>query len=161
MRRGRQISERTLAMCAEYERRLAAGQSKTEIVRDLAASHDVQRPAIWKALRAGGAVPPYRPKREGSQGRPIGGGQPGYTAQRQRKAADTAAAAEDKIISARQATIEPCGRCGVRADVGGKHRPAEGPPPIAVTDTRPPPDGRRAPRPGAGLNFHLRKRDRP
>lgn len=31
---------------------------------------------------------------------------------------------------------EPCPRCNVRADVGCKHRPAEGPPPPAMDPRR-------------------------
>jgi hypothetical protein len=33
---------------------------------------------------------------------------------------------------------EPCGRCGVRADVGCRHRPAAGVPPLAIVTSDPP-----------------------
>jgi len=52
---------------------------------------------------------------------------------------------------------EPCPRCGVRADVGCKHRPAEGSPPPAIAraeyEKR---DGRRN-YTGQGHNFHRAK----
>jgi hypothetical protein len=32
---------------------------------------------------------------------------------------------------------EPCGRCGVRADIGCKHRPAEGAPPASIRAAKP------------------------
>lgn len=53
--------------------------------------------------------------------------------------------------------MEPCARCGVRADVGCKHRPAAGdrPPAIASPDVKP--DGRGGARPGNGHNFHRNK----
>jgi hypothetical protein len=50
---------------------------------------------------------------------------------------------------------EPCLRCGVRADVGCKHRPAEGRPPPAMDprSAKPKRDGRSKPSVSQGFNF--------
>lgn len=64
---------------------------------------------------------------------------------------------------------ESCYRCGVRADIGCKHRPAEGAPPLAIAQPEPEEDGRRSKISGGGnykmvssadgngRNFHRRK----
>lgn len=49
---------------------------------------------------------------------------------------------KDELARAREAPAEPCGRCGVRADVGCKHRGPQGLPPVAVADPRPKIDAR-------------------
>lgn len=122
----RPISRRTLDMCAQYERRMAAGEDRAKIIADLAAQHDVQRPAIWKVLRAGGAVSPYKRRKAGGQGRPVGGGTPGWTEERNKRAVKAASRAEQVVEAARKATAEPCGRCGTRADLGCRHQPPQG-----------------------------------
>lgn len=38
---------------------------------------------------------------------------------------------------------EPCGRCGTRADVGCRHQPPSGPPPLALQDSPDEPVDRR------------------
>lgn len=55
------------------------------------------------------------------------------------------------------APAEPCRRCGVRADVGCKHRPAQGVVPLVVATAGDPPplDRRSRPNGGQGLSFHL------
>lgn len=47
---------------------------------------------------------------------------------------------------------DPCSRCGVRGDVDCPHRPGIGAAPAALSEATPP-DKRRLPKPGAGLNF--------
>lgn len=52
--RGRRTdTAKTEAICAAYRARMAAGEKQREIIKGLAAQYDVQRPAIWKQLRAG------------------------------------------------------------------------------------------------------------
>jgi hypothetical protein len=64
----------------------------------------------------------------------------------------------ESTAKALPAPDEPCWRCEVRADVGCKHREPTGvPPPAIAGGGEEKIDGRRAPRPGAGLNFHVRK----
>lgn len=60
------------------------------------------------------------------------------------------------ITRCREATEEPCQRCGVRADVGCKHRPPLGLPPIAVAEPEDKEDGRHQSRKngGQGWAFH-------
>lgn len=112
--------------------RIAAGEPQREVIADLAGMHDVQRPAIWKALRAGGVVAPYAPKDTRGPGRPTGGGQPGYTAERSAIARTAAERREDHMISSRPAPLEPCGRCGTRADVGCVHQSPAGAKPLPI-----------------------------
>lgn len=53
---------------------------------------------------------------------------------------------------------EPCQRCGVRADVGCRHRPAAGVVPLAIAmGDEPNHDGRSRPNSGQGFNFHRQK----
>lgn len=53
---------------------------------------------------------------------------------------------------AREAPAEPCSRCGVRADVGCKHRPAQGAQPLAIARSNDEkPDGRKG-RPDRNLH---------
>jgi DNA-binding MarR family transcriptional regulator len=112
----------TRRMCEEFRRRIRLGEDEKQIVADLAAQHDVQRPAIWKRLRSGGIVAEYAPRREGGKGRPVGGGVPGYTAERRRKSHDHSEA-RACVLAARQPPVDrdPCPRCGVRGDVGCGH----------------------------------------
>jgi hypothetical protein len=55
---------------------------------------------------------------------------------------------------------EPCGRCGVRADVGCKHRPAVGVKPLAIERAKEPErkDGRSRPGQMQGLLSHHQDR---
>lgn len=114
--------DRTNAICAEYRAFLADGISSGKAALELSAKYDVQRPAIWKALRRGGVLPPYAPRQHGGSGRPISGGVAGWSDQRRQHAlgvADERQAALDHVP-----VREPCFLCGARADVGCRHRRA-------------------------------------
>lgn len=127
-----------------------------QIVADLASQFDVQRPAVRKALRSGGALPPWNPKRTDGPGRPVGGGEPPDPAALERARVEKLQREQERLDRMRPAPVEPCGRCGVRADVGCKHRPAEGPPPLAIERSEIPLDGRRQQRfwgPGNALRM--------
>ena len=114
---------KTEAICAVYRTRVGAGEKERDVVRSLAVDYDVQRPAIWKQLRAGGVVPAYKPKVEGYSGRPKGGGTPGFTAKR--TAASLAhSLKQPERISTISAGPAACLRCGSR--FGCKHMPARG-----------------------------------
>lgn len=111
---------RTARMCKLYK----AGVP----VKEIAAEFGVQNPAVWKALRRGGVLPPYQPKTERGAGRPVGGGTAGYTAKRLEKSA--AAIAEREARESQKASSvvrvfdrEPCPMCGTRKDFGCKHFP--------------------------------------
>jgi hypothetical protein len=51
------MSPDTIRCCEIYRAAVAAGEDTTDVVGQLATWFDVQRPAIWKRLRRGGAVP--------------------------------------------------------------------------------------------------------
>lgn len=112
----------TLSDCDTYRRGIANGESPSSIVGYLADLRGVQRPAIWKRLRAGGAIAPYQPRTENGKGRPIGGGAPGYTERRRQKASEVKEQVEKNLPPVIER--DPCFLCGVRADVGCKHRVA-------------------------------------
>lgn len=151
---GRNTKVATQRLCAEYRRRLNLGDRKRDIITDLAVDYGVGRTAVHRALHRHGEVPPYQPKRPGGPGRPVGGGEPGYTLKRIERSVSAREAVELRRDQLRLATAEPCLRCGVRADVGCRHRAAEGPAPLAIDDPEPPPDGRSRPAGGQGWNFH-------
>lgn len=128
----RPIKDKTRRICATYRLRIAAGDTERDVITDLAAMNEVQRPAIWKALRSGGVVAPYAPKDSRGPGRPTGGGQPGYTVKRSAIARTAAERREDQMISSRPAPLEPCGWCGTRADLGCEHQPPAGAKPLPI-----------------------------
>lgn len=94
-----EVSGRTFRMCALYERGVEVGE--------IAAEFGVQRPAVWKALRRGGLLPPYKSKASAGRGRP-------------RKPKVALAETSPIVIVDR----DPCLMCGTRGDVGCRHRPA-------------------------------------
>ena len=103
-------------MCEAYKRGVP--------VKAIAEEFGVLPPAIWQALRRGGALPPYKPSEPGKGGRPKSGGKPGYTANRMAISAAKIARQERNAPAVPIAQIvvsTPCFRCGVRADVGCKH----------------------------------------
>lgn len=99
-------------MCEAYKR--------GEPVRVIAERFGVQNPAVYKALRRGGVLPPYQPRKHGGKGRPVGGGVKGYTEQRLKRSADAIARKEAKLPPLPTQQIvdrDPCFFCGARGDV--------------------------------------------
>lgn len=105
------IGNRTESMCDLYRRGIPVGS--------IAAQFDVQRPAVWKALRRGGVLPDYKPRKPMGPGRPVGGGEPGYQENRRSRAL----AKIERRDEAAPAPVnrEPCHRCGARGDIGCLH----------------------------------------
>lgn len=102
-------------MCAAYKR--------GEPVKEIANRFGVQNPAVWKALRRGGVLPPYQPSRDGKGGRPKGGGKPGYSATRLSKSvAYIDGLQAGPPMPSTFVDRDPCGFCGVRGDIGCSHR---------------------------------------
>jgi hypothetical protein len=89
--------------CDAYRRMLSAGGDPSEIVSGLAAFHGVNRPAIWKRLRSGGVLPPYRS---------------GTGIRRLRR---TNLEIDAERNQQPRVDRDPCPRCGVRRDVGCAH----------------------------------------
>jgi hypothetical protein len=114
------MSPDTIRCCEIYRAAVAAGEDTTDVVGQLATWFDVQRPAIWKRLRRGGAIPPYAPKTYGGKGRPIGGGASGYS-ERRRKASLSRSTNRAAMAAAPRVVRDPCPRCGVRGDLPCKH----------------------------------------
>lgn len=116
-------SPATRKTCEAFARSIANGCSSREAVAELAALNDVQRPAIWKRLRAGGIIAPYAPSHTGGKGRPRGGGMAGYTENRRER---SEAFHDDRRLSLEQPRVDrdPCPRCGVRGDIGCGHSQA-------------------------------------
>lgn len=97
------MNDATKRTCEEFSRQLAQGGDAREIVTALCEFHAVLRPAIWRRLRAGGVLPPYRT------------GPTRHTGRRR-----TSDIAREKDASPR-VDRDPCPRCGVRRDFGCKH----------------------------------------
>jgi hypothetical protein len=93
------IQHQTQSTCAIYSAAIAAGENPSDVVGELASSAGVNRPAIWKRLRAGGIIPPYR-----------------------NKLANTRATRRTNLQLAQAARgmarveRDPCPRCGCRGD---------------------------------------------
>jgi hypothetical protein len=102
------MSHRTEAAAARRERMCARWKAGVE-VKLIAQEFGVQNPAIWRALRKAGLLPPYAPKVPGGPGKP-----------RAPKAVPEAGPAAPLVLVERN----PCPRCGVRGDVGCAHRRA-------------------------------------
>lgn len=98
------ISDRAKRTCETFLRDRAAGQCASDIVGRLAANEGVRRPAIWRRLRSGGALPPYRNKE------PMG-----------HKAAGLPREHRAFVVAGYKVDRDPCQRCGVRADIGCGH----------------------------------------
>lgn len=108
-------------ICEFFRRRIREGERPGTAVAELAARHDVQRPAIWKSLRKGGVIAPYAPRQNGGRGRPRGGGEPGYSEQRREKSMAYREAIRIEPRADQYVDRDPCERCGVRHDIGCKH----------------------------------------
>lgn len=95
----------TLSLCEAYRGLAATGGDVTSFVGEWARMLNVQRPAIWRRLRSGGALPPYNSS-------PRGGFGPRPKRVRVRVTVESLPPRVDR---------DPCPRCGVRADVGCNH----------------------------------------
>jgi hypothetical protein len=93
--------------CQAFIRARASGEEESDIVGYLAEAEGIQRPAIWKRLRQGGALPPYNVRRERS-GR-LAAGIKGQSN-------------EPKFNMAQVVDRDPCQRCGARGDYDCGHR---------------------------------------
>lgn len=89
-----------------YRRAIAAGEDVGNFVGRLAKLEGVQRPAIWRRLRAGGALPQYRSSAKKYPYKPLSQ----YKTHVERKM--------------ERVDRDPCPRCGVRSDIGCKHQRA-------------------------------------
>ena len=118
----------TARTCEIYLKSIAAGEHPSDVVAELATWYGVQRPAIWKRLRQGGVIPPYSPRVAGGKGRPVGGGECGYTQRRLEGRRRHSEINEAKMALPR-VDRDPCQRCGVRHDVGCHHTRA----PVGMT----------------------------
>jgi hypothetical protein len=119
-RRGKPLQPRTIAICDRFRALKQEGNDDKEIVGELATHYGVKRPLVWKALRSGKVVPPFRPNPDRVR---MPSSDPSLeSASRQRAAA------------LRPMVEPPCPRCNVRADIGCKHQPPSGPPPIAIEE---------------------------
>lgn len=89
--------------CEAYRKAMAAGEDITVFVGRLASTEGVQRPAIWRRLRAGGALPAYRSSGKKYPYKPLSKYKP-----RQEVLPPTV-------------NRDPCPRCGVRGDIPCGH----------------------------------------
>lgn len=94
----------TLRTCEIYTRSIALGEDARDVVEQLATWFNVKKPAIYKRLRQGGALPPY--KHPGGTGRNAAG------IRRERK---------EIVLPPPVPCRDPCPRCGVRRDIGCHH----------------------------------------
>lgn len=90
--------------CEAFVRALANGETPSVIVGQLAEAHGVQRPAIWRNLRSGGVIAPYK--------------------HRARRGPVEIAQATKEASVPDPVGRDPCPRCGVRGDIGCHHRKA-------------------------------------
>lgn len=99
--------ELTRRTCEAYRRAIAAGESPSDVVAWIAKSDGVQRPAVWRRLRSGGVLPPYKSSE----------------AHRKRAKKRTQAEIVNDIDAALPPAVDrdPCPRCGVRRDIGCSH----------------------------------------
>lgn len=102
-------SQTTHETCALYTRAIAGGEESRDVITHLSEMYGVQRPAIWKRLRAGGVLPGY-----GLQviDRRVGRAAAGVS---RHKTLDRYAVLPPKI------SRDPCPRCGVRGDIPCGH----------------------------------------
>lgn len=112
---------RARTICEAFLKRISSGALSGDVVGELAAKHDVQRPAIWKSLRSGGVLAPYGSKENGGNGRPLGGGCNGYSTRRRERSIKTAEERRPEPSPEQFVDRDPCPRCGVRRDYGCSH----------------------------------------
>lgn len=97
------LTHATRSVCETFVRAIAAGEPQNDIVRELANREGVQRPAIFRRLRTGGVLTPYKP------GKPKG--------RRNARFADV----QPQLDLPAAVDRDPCPRCGVRGDFGCAH----------------------------------------
>jgi hypothetical protein len=100
------ITQATRDTCDIYRDAIAAGEAQASIIKHLASQYDVQRPAIWKRLRAGGLIPDYGV----SDGKPVG-----------RLAGGVMVDREKRPNAPPPVFRDPCQRCGARGDYSCGH----------------------------------------
>jgi DNA-binding MarR family transcriptional regulator len=110
------ISHKVRSVCERFVHAINGGEPQSDVIEQLAAAEDVQRPAIWKRLRMGGVIPDYAPRKDHGRGRPVGGGRPGYTERRRQSSLEARSEPPRPIVDR-----DPCPRCGVRGDIGCGH----------------------------------------
>lgn len=118
------ITSATRSVCETFVRAIAAGEPQNDVVRELADREGVQRPAIWRRLRTGGVLPEYGRRKANGQGRPAGGGNPGYSARRRQLAIQAAESQRPDLRPELLVDRDPCPRCGARGDFGCGHSQA-------------------------------------
>lgn len=94
------MTPKTIATCEAYRRAINAGEGTVEAVSQLARMHNVNNPAIYKRLRSGGVLPPYRTARPRVYNR----------------------APEKPVNTPEPVNRDPCPYCNVRADIGCRHQ---------------------------------------
>lgn len=98
------LNDDTPRLCAAYGRCVSIGGDVTAFIGEWARQLNVQRPAIWRRLRSGGALPPYQPGQK--RGRP------------NKRRMNTVIPEGPLPPVVRR---DPCLRCGARGDLGCKH----------------------------------------
>lgn len=92
-------------VCDAYLEAVARGKNITTTIAWLSEAEGVGRPAIWRRLRSGGALPPYSTRTN-------------KTARRTRSEIVI-----EKLFAPR-VDRDPCPRCGVRGDIDCGHSKA-------------------------------------
>lgn len=115
MSRNAKDEEAKRRVCTAYTEALKRGKNIEQVIGWLAEIEEVGRPAIWKRLRAGGIVSPY--KKGGSGGRPRAPSiLPRYKKQ---DSGNRRMGSLPPVVSR-----DPCPRCGVRGDIACGHSKA-------------------------------------
>jgi hypothetical protein len=109
------ISASTQHICDAYRAALKSGENERDVVGYLSVQYGVQRPAIWRRLRTGGVLPPYKSER-GPDGAPL----PRKAAKKRLRACEREAERAERPRVYR----DPCPRCGTRRDIGCAHSQA-------------------------------------
>jgi hypothetical protein len=114
------ISDKIRRTCDLFSRAIAAGEDRSDVVGQLAAADGVERPAIWRRLRTGGVLPPYKTARTKEYSA-------SYADKNRREIASAKLRAQLKasLEATPRASRDPCPRCGTRGDVGCSHHRAE------------------------------------
>jgi hypothetical protein len=73
---------------------MAAGEDRSAVVGELSERYSLERPAIYRALRRGGILPAYKDPEE----------------------------KREELEARPRVESEPCFMCGVRPDIGCRHR---------------------------------------
>jgi hypothetical protein len=107
MSHGLTRGELTARTCEMYSVAINAGEEPSMVVGELASMYGVNRPAIWRRLRAGGVLPRYKT---------------GHRVRSKRHRTPTEC--EAARLDLPRVDRDPCPRCGVRRDLGCEHNRA-------------------------------------